>query len=209
MITCLDLYTTRAWPSYGKAARSGCSVPLGKYFFGEYLWWCTDEAWRDYLRGHRARMTREEWLRIYSEPKLATSGQAVWKGTARRLVEQQSRQRALCLSQQESTRQPEQQHRLSGCGAVCPRSSAPSSGPTAGRDGAPGHRPRSGNAGRSAQAGLPAEAKEEEQRQTRLVRAHAARQGDTGGIAGAGRIHKPGHGLVKTHRAHPLLLTLP
>lgn len=106
MITCLDLYTTRPWPPYGKAARSGCSVPLGEYFFGEYLWWCTDEAWRDYLRGHRARMTREEWLRIYSEPKLATSGQAVWKGTARRLVEQQSRQRALCLSQQESTRQP-------------------------------------------------------------------------------------------------------
>ena len=41
-------------------------------------------------------------------------------------------------------------------------------------------RPRSGNAGRSAHADSSAEAKEEEQRQTRLVRAQAVRQGDTG-----------------------------
>ena len=55
-------------------------------------------------------------------------------------------------------------------------------------------RPRSGNAGRSAQVVLPAEAKEEEQRQTGLVRAHAARQGDSRGIACAGQIVKPGRG---------------
>jgi len=41
-------------------------------------------------------------------------------------------------------------------------------------------------------ADLFAEVKEEEQRQTGLVRAHAARRGDNRGIAGAGRIHKPG-----------------
>ena len=41
-------------------------------------------------------------------------------------------------------------------------------------------RGRSGNASRSARAGLLAEAKEEEQRQAGLVRAHAERQGDTG-----------------------------
>jgi hypothetical protein len=33
---------------------------------------------------------------------------------------------------------------------------------------------------------LPAEAKEEEQRQTRLVRAQAARQGDTGALPAPG-----------------------
>jgi len=55
-------------------------------------------------------------------------------------------------------------------------------------------RSRSGNAGRSARAGLFAEAKEEEQRQTGLVRARAARRGGNGGIARAGHIFKPGHG---------------
>ena len=52
----------------------------------------------------------------------------------------------------------------------------------------------SGNAGRSARAVLPAEAKEEEQRQASLVRARAVRQGDNRGIARAGQIVKPGHG---------------
>ena len=87
---------------------------------------------------------------------------------------------------------------VSGWCCVLPRSSAPSSGSALGRDGAPEHpcRWRSGNAGRSARTGLPAEAKEEEQRQTGLVRAHAARRGDTRGIARAGRIRKPGHGLA-------------
>ena len=41
---------------------------------------------------------------------------------------------------------------------------------------------------------LPAEAKEEEQRQTGLVRAHAARQGEMRGIARAGHIARRGHG---------------
>ena len=59
---------------------------------------------------------------------------------------------------------------------------------------------RSGNAGRSAQAVLPAEAKEEEQRQTGLVRAHAARQGEMRGIARAGRIAKPGHDQAASGR---------
>src|SRR5205823_6888926 len=103
---------------------------------------------------------------------LSAASQAVWEGRARRLVEQQSRQRPLRLPQQESTQQPERQHRLSGGVAVCPRSSAPSSGPAAGRGGATVYpcRSRSGNTSRSAQVGLPAEAKEEEQRQTGLVR---------------------------------------
>ena len=69
-----------------------------------------------------------------------------------------------------------------GSCCVLPRSSRPSSGPAAARDGAPVHpyRLRSSNAGRSARVDLPAEAKEEEQRQIRLVRAQAARQGNSG-----------------------------
>ena len=49
-------------------------------------------------------------------------------------------------------------------------------------DGAPIQpcRLRSGNAGRLRYVGLPAEAKEEEQRQTSLVRAYAAKQGEMG-----------------------------
>ncbi|HMW56563.1 MAG TPA: SUMF1/EgtB/PvdO family nonheme iron enzyme [Accumulibacter sp.] len=68
----------------------------------------------------------------------------------------------------------------------------PPSGGTARRH--PPCRSCSGNAGRFARADLPAEAKEEEQRQTGLVRAQAARQGDSGAIARAGRIAKHGNG---------------
>jgi hypothetical protein len=46
-------------------------------------------------------------------------------------------------------------------------------------------------------AAWPAEAKEEEQRQTGLVRAQAARQGDSGAIARAGRIAKHGNGQAE------------
>ena len=87
---------------------------------------------------------------------------------------------------------------VSGWCCVLPRSSAPSSGPACRRDGAPvaPGRWRSGNAGRSARAGLPAEAKEEEQRQTWSgPRARPQGQIDTRGIDCAGRIRK--------HRARP------
>jgi len=76
-------------------------------------------------------------FRLSSALRSETAGQAVWRGRARRLVEQQPRQRALCLSQQESTRQSEQQPGLPGGVAFGPRSSLLSSGPAARRDGAP------------------------------------------------------------------------
>jgi hypothetical protein len=131
------------------------------------------------------------------------SSQAVWRGRARRLVEQPSRQRALRLPQQESTRQPEQQPGLSGRVARLSRSSDPSSGLVLGRDGAPGHpcRARSGNAGRSAVLDFPAEVKEEEQRQTGLVRALAERQGGTGAPPAPGAYKSMG----TARSAHPPL----
>lgn len=56
--------------------------------------------------------------------------------------------------------------------------------------------------------GLPAEVKEEEQRQAGLVRAQSAGQGDTGGIARAEHIVKSGHGQAnKPAVARPFYLS--